>query len=103
MGAKKSSTPTLSSVLNKNNATDGSNIVVSSGDQISIRPRGSETFRADGYGYVTLAAPDADPGASNMPFTSSVSFYIDEVGNNLMCGAQYSDGTNRTGTVCALA
>lgn len=33
----------------------------------------------------------------------SIVFHLDESGNNLMVSVKYSDGTAKTGTVCALA
>lgn len=50
-------------------------------------------------GRLLLNAPNSAPTDADIP-TSAVSFYLDEVGNNLKVRVRYSDGTTlKTGTV----
>jgi len=51
---------------------------------------------------VILGAQNAAPLDADLS-NGSVSFYLDESGNNLMVKAKYSGGTVKTGTVCAVA
>lgn len=50
----------------------------------------------DDNGYVTQGAPNSAPTLAN---NSTISFYLDESGNNLKVAVKYSDGTTKTGTV----
>lgn len=72
-------------------AGNGSNDVSVAGDAIA------NTIVATAGGGIALSAP-ASTTASILS-NGQISFYLDEVGNNLKVAVQYSDGTTKTGTV----
>lgn len=63
-----------------------------------------QAYRSDGRAILgdgsraMIGAPNSAPNDALLP-TSSISFYLDQVANNLKVRVKYSDGTFKTGTV----
>lgn len=72
-------------------ANDGSNGVELYGEA------GSQTITLTAANGIAQPAPASTTAA--ILANGQISFYLDEVGNNLKVAVQYSDGTTKTGTV----
>jgi hypothetical protein len=86
-----STTPNI--VINKNDANTG--LGSNAADQLSLIAGASEGARVETT-QVSLQAPNS---ASTPHKNGSISFDLDETGNNLKVRVLYSDGTSKTGTL----
>ncbi|HUC89259.1 MAG TPA: right-handed parallel beta-helix repeat-containing protein [Patescibacteria group bacterium] len=79
-----------------NNFVNGETQVVTPNGPTSFYVGGPKRFEIDTAGHIRMAAPASVPSMSD---NGSISFYLDESGNNLKVAVRYSNGTAKTGTI----
>lgn len=82
-----------------NNFTSGETQLVNPNGPFTAYVGGAKRFDIETNGSVRISAPNSAP---TLPDNSSVSLYLDEVGNNLKFAVKYSSGTTKTGTIAVV-